>query len=49
MSAWLAWWTGNGALANDLVDLALDADPGYSLARLVSQAAGGLLPPPWAP
>lgn len=45
--AWLAWWTGNGALAADLVDRALDADPGYSLARLLETAVHGPLPPPW--
>jgi hypothetical protein len=45
--AWLAWWLGEGALANDYAGLALEADPGYSLARLVEEALAAGLAPGW--
>ncbi|WP_347057284.1 DUF4192 domain-containing protein [Blastococcus sp. HT6-30] len=40
-----AWLRGDGALANVALDRALRSDPGYSLARLLSQALAACLPP----
>jgi hypothetical protein len=43
--AFTAWQAGNGALAAVAVDRALAADPGYSMARLLSSAIQAALPP----
>jgi hypothetical protein len=45
-----AWLSGNGALAWCAVDCAQEADPGYGLAGLLTQALAGALPPSaWQP
>jgi Domain of unknown function (DUF4192) len=45
-----AWLSGNGALAWCAVDCAQDADPGYGLAGLLTQALTGAVPPSvWRP
>jgi hypothetical protein len=45
-----AWLSGNGALAWCAVDCAQEADPGYSLAGLLTQALTGAVPPSaWRP
>lgn len=43
--AFTAWQAGNGVLAAIAVDRALGADPGYSMARLLSDAIQAALPP----
>ncbi|HUB42743.1 MAG TPA: DUF4192 domain-containing protein [Streptosporangiaceae bacterium] len=43
--AFAAWQSGNGVLAAIAVDRALSADPGYSMARLLSDAIQAALPP----
>jgi hypothetical protein len=43
--AFAAWTAGNGALANIALDRALDADPGYSMAHLITEALQAGLPP----
>src|SRR5215469_6931984 len=43
--AFTAWQAGNGVLAAIAVDRALSADPGYSMARLLSGAIDAALPP----
>jgi hypothetical protein len=43
--AFTAWQAGNGALAAVAIDRALQADPGYSMARLLSRALEAALPP----
>jgi hypothetical protein len=43
--AFTAWQAGNGVLAAIAVDRALGADPGYSMARLLSEAIEAALPP----
>lgn len=44
-----AWLDGNGALAQIAIERALDADPGYSLARLLDRALRHGVPPSvWA-
>ncbi|MBW8767509.1 MAG: DUF4192 domain-containing protein, partial [Geodermatophilales bacterium] len=40
-----AWLRGDGAMANVALDRALDSRPTYSLARLLSEALAGCLPP----
>ncbi|MGY2065734.1 DUF4192 domain-containing protein [Blastococcus sp. SYSU DS0619] len=40
-----AWLRGDGALANVALDRALGSDPGYALARLLSQGLAACLPP----
>jgi hypothetical protein len=40
-----AWLRGDGAMANVALGRALAAEPGYSLALLLSQALGACLPP----
>jgi hypothetical protein len=48
--AFAAWLTGDGALAWCAVDRCQEADPGYGLAGLVSQALAGAVPPSaWSP
>jgi len=43
-----AWRAGEGAVASIALSRALDADPGYPMARLMSRAlAGGLNPAEW--
>jgi Domain of unknown function (DUF4192) len=45
-----AWLSGDGALAWCAVERALDADPGYSLASLLTQLLAGAVPPSsWQP
>lgn len=46
--AWLAWWTGDGARANILLERALATDPDYSLAQLLGTALAHGIPPGWA-
>lgn len=41
----LAWGTGEGTLANEAADLALELDPDYRMARLLSQALEHGMPP----
>ena len=43
--AFTAWQSGDGALAAIAIDRALDADPGYSMALLLSEAIAAGLPP----
>jgi Domain of unknown function (DUF4192) len=43
--AFTAWQSGEGALANIALELALAADPGYSMAHLIGQAVDAGLPP----
>jgi Domain of unknown function (DUF4192) len=43
--AWTAWQRGNGTLGNLAVDRALEADPDYSLARLLRETLSPGLPP----
>jgi hypothetical protein len=45
VTGFVAWQAGDGALANIAVEAALRADPGYSLARLLSVALRSALPP----
>lgn len=48
--AFAAWLAGDGALAWCAVDRCQDADPGYTLAALVTQALAGAVPPAaWVP
>ncbi len=45
-----AWLSGNGTLAWCGVERALDADPGYSMANLLTQLLAGAVPPSsWEP
>jgi hypothetical protein len=46
--AFVAWQTGNGALANVALDRALDENPQYSLALLLRQALDSGAPPSMA-
>jgi hypothetical protein len=46
--AFVAWQTGNGALANVALDRALSDNPGYSMAHLLRQAIDGGAPPSMA-
>ncbi|WP_147917305.1 DUF4192 domain-containing protein [Ruania zhangjianzhongii] len=46
--AWLAWWSGEGAKANILLERSLRADPDYSLAQLLGTALAHGIPPGWA-
>jgi hypothetical protein len=43
--AFVAWQSGNGALANVALDRAFDDDPYYSMARLLRQAVDSGAPP----
>jgi hypothetical protein len=43
--AFVAWQSGNGALANVAAERALAADPGYSMAQLLLDAVGAGVPP----
>ena len=43
--AFTAWQSGDGALANIALDLALEADPGYSLALLLRDIMEAGVPP----
>lgn len=45
--AWLAWWRGAGALADQLLDRVLLADPEHRLGRLLRSAVDDCVPPPW--
>jgi hypothetical protein len=48
--AFAAWLSGDGALAWCGVERALDVDPGYSLANLLTQMLAGAVPPSsWQP
>jgi hypothetical protein len=45
-----AWLSGDGALASCALDLCQDAEPGYSMAGVLTQAlAAGLPPDSWRP
>jgi len=43
--AFVAWQSGDGALANVALDRALTDDPGYSMALLLRQVIGAGAPP----
>ena len=43
--AFAAWQDGNGVLAKAALDRALEADPGYKLARLMAEVLSAGLPP----
>jgi hypothetical protein len=43
--AFIAWQSGEGALANVAIERALAADPEYSMARLIGEAVDAGLPP----
>jgi hypothetical protein len=45
----LAWWHGNGTLANIAIERALRLDPDYRLAVLIDQVLAQLVPPPPLP
>jgi hypothetical protein len=48
--AFAAWLSGDGALAACALDVCQDAEPGYSMAGLLTQAlAAGLPPDSWRP
>jgi hypothetical protein len=50
LMAFAAWLSGDGALAWCGVERALDADPGYGLASLLTQMLAGAMPPSsWQP
>ncbi len=50
LMAFAAWLSGDGALAWCGVERALDADPGYGLASLLTQMLAGAVPPSsWQP
>lgn len=46
--AWASWWSGDGALANDLADAALRSRRDHGLAGLVADALCTGTPPAWA-
>jgi len=46
--AWLAWWRGEGARADVLLQQCLQDDPGNSLGRLLTEALDGGVRPGWA-
>ena len=46
--AFTAWQSGDGTLANVALDRALDADPGYSMARLLRDILAAGVPPSMA-
>jgi hypothetical protein len=43
--AWVAYADGHGALANVAVERALEADPGYEMARLIEDAMSRMISP----
>jgi hypothetical protein len=45
--AWLAWWSGDGARARLLADLASTTWPGHRLAGMVTLLLQECVPPPW--
>lgn len=45
----LAWWHGNGTVANIAIERALQADPDYRLAQLLDQLLQHAVGPPRAP
>lgn len=47
--AWCAWWTGDGASANQYLDLLFQEDPGHSLGQLLDAALTGGVRPGWVP
>ncbi|UER54055.1 DUF4192 domain-containing protein [Kineosporiaceae bacterium SCSIO 59966] len=46
--AWLAWWTGRGVLADEVLKLLEAEHPGDTLGELIRVAVDRGLPPPWA-
>ncbi len=48
LHAWLAWVSGAGAAANDLLARCLAVAPGHRLAVLVAQLLDRAVPPDWA-
>jgi hypothetical protein len=48
IAAWLAWSLGRGSAAGALVDLAVEASPGTSMASLLSAFIGSGTLPDWA-
>ena len=45
---WLAWWRGDGVLADVLLAEALAADPDHALAGMMRGLLEACCPPPWA-
>lgn len=45
--AWSAWWRGDGALADLLVDRLLTVSPAHAFGLLLRAAVDQCLPPPW--
>lgn len=45
--AWLAWWSGNGPVADRYATLALDADPEHRLATLLRESLERGVGPGW--
>jgi Domain of unknown function (DUF4192) len=45
--AWLAWWAGDGGIARDYVNRALEADPAHRFADLVAQSLDRGVAPGW--
>jgi hypothetical protein len=48
IAAWLAWSLGRGSAAGALVELALEAEPGHSMASLLAAFIGSGTLPEWA-
>lgn len=48
MLAWLNWAIGRGSRAGAYLDLALNIDPGYGMARLLNTIVSNGMPPEWA-
>ncbi|WP_187432433.1 DUF4192 family protein [Agromyces mariniharenae] len=48
IAAWLAWSLGRGSAAGALIDLAVEASPGHSMATLLSAFIGSGALPEWA-
>jgi hypothetical protein len=48
IAAWLAWSLGRGSAAGALIDLAVEASPGHSMASLLSAFIGSGTLPDWA-
>lgn len=47
--AWCAWWTGDGASANQYLELVLEQDPRHRLGLLLAAALDHGLRPGWVP
>ena len=47
--AWCTWWSGDGASANQYLDLLLQEDKKHRLGQLLAAAIGGGVRPGWVP